>query len=73
MEVDLGMGINGYDGVYFLHASSVVAAEVAKWSASGIVPRTFRPPGHTYQKPRGAGPMRKIPDDWVPIVRPADM
>ncbi len=73
MEVDLGMGINGYDGVYFLYASTVVAAEVAKWSASGIVPRTFRPPGHTYQKPRGAGPMRKIPDDWVPIVRPVDL
>lgn len=72
MKVDPSLGIKNFDGVYFLHADSPVAAEVARWAISGVVPRTFRPPAHTWTPPRGAGPMMRIPNDWVPIVRPAE-
>src|SRR5262249_41633928 len=70
MEIDVGLGVEEFQGRLFLTADDENLRSVSEWARTGRVPGVHRPPGHTFA-PEGFRNMPKqVRGDWVCIVRP---
>jgi hypothetical protein len=70
MEIDIGLGVEEYEGRLYLTAEGGNMRSVTEWVRTGRLPGVYRPPGHTFGPEGWQNLPKKVPTDWVRIVRP---
>jgi hypothetical protein len=71
MEVDPCIGVGKFNERFFLYIARPMISDVNGWIKTGKIPEVYRPPNHS--DPESNFPddrYNKIPDGWIPIVRP---
>lgn len=69
MEIDIGLGVDEFEGRLFLTAEDENLRSVSDWLRTGRLPAVHRPPDHTFAVGLRNLP-KQVPADWVCIVRP---
>ena len=70
MEIDVGLGVDEFEGRLYLTADDENLRSVTEWARTGRLPGVYRPPGHAFDPAGLRNLPTRVPADWVCIVRP---